>query len=170
MRRRFIGTMALAALAVAALLGGCGPREAPAQPIAFNHQLHAGTQKIPCVQCHAGARSRAHAGLPSLRVCLGCHMKPQGHPPGEAEKRVRELAAARGPFRWIQVTRNPGHVYFSHAAHTEMAHMACAACHGDVTRWTAPPRLPEERLENMSTCMACHRQRGASNRCLTCHK
>ena len=154
------------------LAGGCrlDPTPAPAQPIAFNHELHAGAQKIECVACHVGAESAANASLPPLRLCLTCHMRPQGNPPSAAEQRVRELAGKRGPFRWIQVNRNPGHVYFSHAAHTVSAGMPCAACHGDVTSWRSPPRLPEPRLHDMDTCMACHRERGASNSCTTCHR
>jgi c(7)-type cytochrome triheme protein len=151
------------------LVAACAGGSAPDQPIRFNHALHAGKQHIPCTDCHAGATRADHAGLPSLRVCLACHMKPQGNPPSAAEGQVRALAAQAGPLPWIQVTRNPGHVRFSHAAHTTLGRMDCTACHGDVVAWTEPPHQPVARLRSMSTCMACHRARGVSNACLTCH-
>lgn len=83
---------------------------------------------------------------------------------------MRVAAAAGGPFRWIQVTRNPGHVYFSHAAHVSVAEIACETCHGDVSQWREPPREPVAKLTSMSECMSCHRERGASNSCETCHQ
>ena len=45
---------------------------APAQPIAFSHQLHAGETRIPCLYCHGGARTSRHAGIPPLNVCMNC--------------------------------------------------------------------------------------------------
>jgi c(7)-type cytochrome triheme protein len=97
-------------------------------------------------------------------------MRPQGETPTAAERRVRELAAQPGPFRWIQVNRNPGHVYFSHRAHTGIGGMTCAECHGDATAWTEPPRTPVPELHDMDACMDCHRERRVSNECGTCHR
>jgi hypothetical protein len=155
-------------LAVGATCGTRPPR--PVQPIAFNHQLHAGKHEIGCTTCHAGAERRPAAGLPALRTCLTCHMKPQGDPPSAAEGQVRELAGAGAPVRWVQVTRNPGHVFFSHAAHVTLGGISCSRCHGDVTRWKAPPEEPEARLRSMGACQQCHRDRGAPLGCATCHR
>ena len=160
-------TLLVLLLAAAA---SCSARKAPPQPLPFNHQLHAGKHEIPCTDCHMGAERGAAASLPSMGQCLACHMKPQGDPPSAMEQRVRELAAGDEPLRWIQVTRNPGHVYFSHRAHVALGGMKCARCHGDVTRWTRPPRRPEAKLRDMDACMSCHRQNGASNECATCHR
>ncbi len=154
-----------------AMVATCGVRPpAPIQPIAFNHQLHAGKREIGCTTCHAGAERSAAAGLPALTTCLGCHMKPQGSPPSLAEAYVRELGASATPVRWVQVTRNPGHVHFSHAAHVTLARMSCTQCHGDVSRWTAPPAQPEPRLVSMGACQTCHRKEGAPLGCATCHR
>ena len=153
-----------------AALAACKPRQAPEQPLAFNHQLHAGEQSIPCTDCHRGAERGARAQLPSLNQCLACHMKPQGDPPSANEQRIRELAASDEPFQWIQVTRNSGHVYFSHRSHVALAGMECRECHGDVLRWSRSPRVPEARLLDMGACMDCHREKGASNECAVCHK
>jgi len=153
-----------------------GPTRAPEQPIAFDHALHLGIdldgRKLACVDCHAGAERAEHAGLPALRDCLRCHVRPQlgaGGVPNPREARVRELAVP-GPFRWIQVTKNPGHVYAPHRAHVGIAKLTCAECHGDVTTWRAPPTQPVERLVRMSECISCHRQHGAPTTCGTCHR
>lgn len=170
------------AAAVLVIAGGVGagvyaakrhPMPPPvAQPIAFSHAKHAGdgekSPKLACVECHQGVEKSAYASIPSLDRCLQCHMKPQSDEP--AERAVREAAARGGPFAFKQVTRNAGHVYFSHRAHTVGAKLACAQCHGDVTKWTAPPAHPEPRLLSMDACIDCHRNNGGSTSCLTCHR
>jgi menaquinone reductase, multiheme cytochrome c subunit len=159
-------------LLIAAILAACSARApAPAQPIAFDHALHLRVhlddRALTCVDCHAGAERAARAGLPAITTCLRCHMRPQGDPPSAKERQVRALA---GGVRWVQVTRNPGHVYFSHRAHVTIAKLACAGCHGDVATWTAPPIAPEARLVRMSGCLACHREQGAPTDCGACHR
>jgi hypothetical protein len=155
----------------------CAERAAPLQPIAFNHSLHLDVEidgrPLVCVDCHAGAERAEHAGLPALRDCLRCHMRPQGGEdgkPSEREGLVRAAAAQGGPFRWTQVTRNPGHVYASHRAHVGIAGLTCETCHGDVSRWTSPPTEPNLALRDMGACISCHRERGASTECATCHR
>lgn len=143
----------------------------PEQPIAFNHALHVTLDldghKLRCTDCHAGAEKAEHAGLPALRDCLRCHVRPQGSgSPREAE--VRALAGS--PVHWVQVTRNPGHVYAPHRAHVGIAKLPCEECHGDVASWTAPPTEPVQRLLHMTECMQCHRTHGAPTRCGTCHR
>ncbi len=153
------------------LLAACGRAPAAAdQPIDFNHAIHVVDEEVPCTDCHVGAETGVHATLPALSTCLLCHMKPQGDEPNEREQAVRDLAAAKTPLRWTQVTRNAGHVYFSHRAHVSIAELPCADCHGDVSTWTRPPTAPDERLMSMDACMACHRERGVSNECDTCHQ
>jgi len=159
------------------VLGTCSraPR-IPDQPIAFNHALHLALdlegKRLRCVDCHAGAERAEHAGLPALRDCLRCHMRPQlgtSGLPNAREARVRALAVV-GPVQWIQITRNPGHVYASHRAHVGIAKIACEECHGDVTAWTSPPTEPIQKLRRMDACLSCHRERGASTYCGTCHR
>ncbi|HUJ61855.1 MAG TPA: cytochrome c3 family protein [Kofleriaceae bacterium] len=165
------------ALAACALAGACGRApHPPDQPIAFNHALHLTVEldgrTLQCIDCHAGAERREHAGLPAMRDCLRCHVRPQlgaSGQPNPREARVRELAAA-GPVRWIQITRNPGHVYAPHRAHVGIAKLACEECHGDVRAWTVPPTEPVQRLLHMTECIACHREHGASTRCGACHR
>jgi menaquinone reductase, multiheme cytochrome c subunit len=166
--------MRAAIVALLAVAGCAKPREAPPQPLPFDHSIHVqvrlAERALACTDCHPGAERGSHAGLPALAYCLRCHMRPQGDPPSQRERLVRVAAAAGGPFRWIQVTRNPGHVFFSHGAHVTRAGMACTDCHGDVAAWTEPPRHPELRLMSMQRCLGCHHARGAPITCATCHQ
>jgi hypothetical protein len=174
MTGRSIGVLTTLLVAVAAASGAFvlvrrarGPVPVT-QPIAFNHKLHVtGKPALGCRDCHPGAEREAYAGLPPLERCLLCHMKPQSQ--SDKEKIVRELAVRGGDFHWNAVTRNPGHVHFSHRAHVSGAHMPCASCHGDVTSWAAPPTAAEPRLTSMDACVDCHRERGASTDCRVCH-
>ncbi|MDQ3015482.1 MAG: cytochrome c family protein, partial [Bacteroidota bacterium] len=45
----------------------------PDQPIAFSHELHAGTNGIDCQYCHDGARRSKHAVIPASNTCMNCH-------------------------------------------------------------------------------------------------
>ncbi len=46
----------------------------PKQPIFYSHQVHAGVNQISCLYCHGGAEYSKQAGIPSVNVCMNCHM------------------------------------------------------------------------------------------------
>jgi cytochrome c551/c552 len=46
----------------------------PVQPIYYSHKVHAGTNQISCLYCHGGAQDSKHASVPSVNVCMNCHM------------------------------------------------------------------------------------------------
>lgn len=46
----------------------------PEQPIYYSHKVHAGTNQISCLYCHGGAQDSKHASIPSVNVCMNCHM------------------------------------------------------------------------------------------------
>jgi hypothetical protein len=46
----------------------------PVQPIYYSHKVHAGTNQISCLYCHGGAQDSKHANIPSVNVCMNCHM------------------------------------------------------------------------------------------------
>jgi cytochrome c2 len=46
----------------------------PEQPIYYSHKVHAGTNQIACLYCHGGAQDSKHANIPSVNVCMNCHM------------------------------------------------------------------------------------------------
>src|SRR4051812_18928269 len=46
----------------------------PDQPIPFSHKLHAGTYQIQCLYCHYGAERSVASNVPSLNICMNCHL------------------------------------------------------------------------------------------------
>ena len=46
----------------------------PEQPIYYSHTVHAGINQINCLYCHGGAQESKHANIPSVNVCMNCHM------------------------------------------------------------------------------------------------
>ena len=46
----------------------------PIQPIHYSHKIHSGANQIDCQYCHSSARVSKHSGIPSLNVCMNCHM------------------------------------------------------------------------------------------------
>ena len=46
----------------------------PVQPIFYSHKVHAGTNQISCLYCHGGAQDSKQASIPSVNVCMNCHM------------------------------------------------------------------------------------------------
>ncbi len=46
----------------------------PVQPIYYSHKVHAGTNQISCLYCHGGAQDSKQASIPSVNVCMNCHM------------------------------------------------------------------------------------------------
>jgi hypothetical protein len=95
-------------------------------------------------------------------------MKPQSD--SLAEHDVRAAAARGGAFAFVQVTKNAGHVRFSHRAHTVLAKLSCAQCHGDVTQWVVPPAYPDPILMSMDACIDCHRHNAGPTNCRACHQ
>ncbi|HMK05504.1 MAG TPA: c-type cytochrome [Ferruginibacter sp.] len=46
----------------------------PEQPIFYSHKVHAGTNQISCLYCHGAAQDSKQASIPSVNVCMNCHM------------------------------------------------------------------------------------------------
>ncbi|HSN62037.1 MAG TPA: c-type cytochrome [Ferruginibacter sp.] len=46
----------------------------PEQPIYYSHKVHAGVNQISCLFCHGSAQDSKQAGIPSVNVCMNCHM------------------------------------------------------------------------------------------------
>ncbi|MBI4230773.1 MAG: cytochrome c3 family protein [Planctomycetes bacterium] len=164
-----VGALLFAAAACAVAWVSLRPRPHPVvQPIAFSHRVHVSGEEMECADCHKRVGESPHATFPPVKYCMQCHEEPQGEHPDEP--RVREYAQRGQEIPWVRVNRLPGHVYFSHASHVRDAKMECAECHGAMEDAEAPVTLPQIGHLDMGTCMACHRERGASNDCLRCHK
>lgn len=145
-------------------LFGCSFRaSAPAQPMAFNHKVHAGDYQIPCLYCHTYARWSPVAGVPSMERCMGCHASIESDHP-EIGK-LRAYWARKEPISWVRVHTLPAFVRFSHKRHVR-ADITCQTCHGPVERMI---RVRQTASLEMGWCVECHRQRKASTDCLVCH-
>jgi len=127
---------------------------APSQPIAFSHALHAGQSQIPCLYCHAGARTSRHAGIPPLNVCMNCH-SILTRQTVELEK-LKEAVQRGQAIAWVKVHNLPDFVYFSHSQHVTGG-VACASCHGPVETMA---RVRQEAPLTMGWCLDCHRKHG----------
>ena len=137
----------------------------PTQPIPFPHKTHI-EKGLTCTEyCHEAVTKGPVAGLPSVKTCMICHDaiatdKPLIQQVAAIQKSGRDLA-------WQRVYRYPNesHVRFNHAPHIR-ANVECATCHGPIAQQTVA-----ERNVNltMGFCVNCHKQKNASNDCLTCH-
>jgi hypothetical protein len=149
------------------LFAGCRPsgdRNAPVQPIAFRHDIHARDHGIPCLYCHAYARQSPVAGVPSVKKCMVCHMFYAGD--DEGVKTLKEYWENGEGIEWVRIHSLPDYVYFSHKRHVRGG-VECRECHGAVEEMETVVRVSS--LE-MGWCLDCHRERGAGDDCLICHK
>ncbi len=171
-RRGILQCTVVIALAVGT--GGCKrfKRVAPHQgadstaenSMVFDHKVHAGQYQIPCQYCHAYADHARVAGIPSLRKCMGCHkFGPKDKP--VVQRLAAMFEAGKSPT-FARVNDLPDYVYFSHQVHVRK-NVQCDACHGAVAQMRTV--VPAHTF-TMGFCLDCHRQRGASVDCVTCHK
>jgi hypothetical protein len=162
-------------IAVCALLAGsqaCVSREAPAQPIAFPHRVHA-EKKIRCTFCHAGAERHSQATLPSVTLCMSCHSVVKPDAPEIVKTKAYLDAKTEIPWRRIYKLDPEADVFFNHHRHAAAA-VECASCHGDVAK---RDMLHREVNLTMGFCISCHRAQEAKFRdvrlaadCATCHR
>ncbi|MGB8325039.1 MAG: cytochrome c3 family protein [Candidatus Acidiferrum sp.] len=136
----------------------------PVQPIAFNHQLHL-KNGMECASCHMGVTEGPDAGIPSVSFCMACHQEVATNNP-EIKKltayAAKEQEVPWQPVYWFYPSE---HVRFWHAPHIR-AGVDCKECHGDMTQQTVAVR---SKKLNMNFCISCHRAKGASADCTTCH-
>lgn len=135
---------------------------APTQPIAFSHELHAGTLEIDCQYCHTGVTISKHAYIPSTNVCMNCHkyVKTESAEIQKIWKAVdyRPETDTYGPnqepIEWIRVHTLPDLAYFNHSQHVKVGGVECESCHGDVRSMEV---LEQAELLTMGWCIDCHR-------------
>jgi cytochrome c553 len=150
----------------------------PVQPIYYSHKVHAGTNQISCLYCHGGAQDSKHANIPSVNVCMNCHMaiKEYAGDPitredgssvnGTAEiKKLYEYAGWNPdlkkydkpgkPIEWIRIHNLPDHVYFNHSQHVKVGQQKCQTCHGNIQEM---PEVAQFADLSMGWCINCHRE------------
>ncbi len=159
MRAAFVALLAVAA-------GGCqpSPPPPPSQPVPFSHKLHVGQNLIGCGVCHSYTARGPVAGIPTMARCNGCHRFVSADKPNV--QKVNAAFEAGKPLEWNRVYVLPDHVYFTHERHIA-AGLRCQQCHGPVEEMDVMHQVPPL---SMGWCVTCHRQRGASTDCWTCHK
>ena len=168
-RRLFIGGIVLLAAAGGYAAGRAlfRPSQRITQPIAFNHQKHAGDLEMECGMCHEHVTEGDHAGLPMLSTCMGCHEEAQT---AEAEeKKIRDLIATGRNDAFRKLFRMPDHAFYSHRRHVVSGGIQCETCHGAIARTTTPPERPLVRI-TMDFCIDCHRRKNVSTDCTQCHR
>jgi hypothetical protein len=161
------------------------------QPINFNHKLHV-EEMGECEACHYFREDGSFSGVPKLATCLDCHEEQLGSHPEEA-KLITEYVEPGKEIPWLIYARQPQCVFFSHAAHVNMAEMDCFTCHGGIGESTQTKTYQYNRLTlysrdiwgyniagykkhtwdrmKMDDCAECHlEETGHQGSCFQCHK
>ncbi len=141
----------------------------PTQPIAYSHQLHAGTLKIDCQYCHSGAYKSKNASIPSANVCMNCHNYVQATEKynGEISPEIMKIYNALDynpetkeygenpkPIEWVRIHNLPDFAYFNHAQHVTVAGLKCQQCHGPIETMQ---EVYQYSPLTMKWCIDCHR-------------
>lgn len=145
---------------------------APAQPINYSHELHAGKYKINCLYCHSGADKSKQATIPSASTCMNCHMhvtasaKYDGQVSPEiakiydavgwdSEKKAYDPTKQQNPIKWVRIHNLPDLAYFNHAQHVKAGKVECQSCHGAVETMKV---VYQQSSLQMGWCINCHRE------------
>ena len=151
----------------------------PTQPIFYSHKVHAGINQVNCLYCHGGAQDGKHANIPSVNVCMNCHMTINEYKgsaklfteEGEEVNGTAEIqklykyanytpgqpwdASKATSIPWNQVHNLPDHVYFNHSQHIKAGQVQCQTCHGDITKMDEVKQFSDL---SMGWCINCHRE------------
>ena len=151
----------------------------PEQPIYYSHTVHAGINQISCLYCHNGAMQGKHANIPSVNVCMNCHMGINEYAKGpklyredgtevDGTAEIQKLYDYAGwdpakkvytgngkPIEWIRIHNLPDHVYFNHAQHVTVGKQNCQTCHGEIQKMGEVYQFSDL---SMGWCINCHRE------------
>jgi cytochrome c551/c552 len=149
----------------------------PQQPIYFSHKVHPGANQINCQYCHIGVYQGKQATIPSVNICMNCHMaineykgeklvnadgnevngtaeiqklyKYAGYEPGKPWDESKAK-----PIEWVRIHNLPDHVYFNHSQHVNAGRVQCQTCHGEITSMN---EVYQFAPLSMGWCLNCHR-------------
>ncbi len=151
----------------------------PEQPIFYSHKVHAGVNQINCQYCHGGVNDGKHANIPSVNVCMNCHMTiseykgteklitaegEEVNGTAEIQKLYKYAGYTLGkPFDatkaqaipWTKIHNLPDHVYFNHSQHVVAGKQQCQTCHGEITKMDEVKQFSDL---SMGWCINCHRE------------
>lgn len=130
----------------------------PTQPIKFSHAIHAGQNQTDCIYCHSSAPFSKIAGIPSVNVCMNCHLMVRNGTRSGMFEIAKILSAYdnKTPIEWIKVHNLPDHVFFSHAQHVSAGGVGCQECHGNVKEMNEIVQVSDL---SMGWCLNCHKNR-----------
>jgi hypothetical protein len=134
------------------------------QPLQFPHKTHLAKQAM-CTDCHETVERGPIAGIPSVKTCMICHSQIATDRPVIKQVTSYSERGVEIPWQRVYGFTQQAHVRFNHAPHIR-ANVDCQACHGDLAQMTVAERAVDH---TMGFCINCHRQKNASNDCLTCH-
>jgi len=149
----------------------------PVQPIFYSHKVHAGINQINCMYCHIGTYQGKQATIPSVNICMNCHMAINEYKGpkiynGEGEEvdgtnEIQKLYKYAGftygqpwdpnkakPIEWVRIHNLPDHVYFNHSQHVVAGKVQCQMCHGEITKMD---EVKQFAPLSMGWCINCHR-------------
>ena len=147
---------------------------APEQPIPFSHKLHAGEYKMACVYCHTQVEQANHSAVPSVNICMNCHLAAVAQDSPHIKKLQKKYFAGE-TVNWVKVHMLPDHVKFNHKRHVHRfstpddRYPACKTCHGEIKKMDV---VNQHSSLSMGWCVNCHREqdpKGPLN-CSTCHQ
>jgi cytochrome c551/c552 len=151
----------------------------PEQPIFYSHTVHAGINQINCLYCHGGAQESKHSNIPSVNVCMNCHMGINEYAKGpklyredgtevDGTAEIQKLYQYAGwnpdkkqysengkAIEWIRIHNLPDHVYFNHAQHVNAGKQQCQTCHGEIQKMDEVYQFTDL---SMGWCINCHRE------------
>lgn len=134
------------------------------QPFDFSHQIHLSKGAV-CTDCHTGVEQGPRAGIPTVNTCMICHSQIATDRP--LIQQITDMQTKGIDLNWNRVYNYfpVSHVRFEHAPHIR-AKVECSTCHGNQIEQTVARRAVNM---DMGFCVNCHKQKQASNDCLTCH-
>ena len=189
----FIGFILMLRVVFNTLMGiGVYEGYQPDQPIEFSHKVHAGDHGIDCNYCHTSARNSKTASVPSVNLCMNCHVEiREGTNTGTKE--IQKIYDAIGwdpdldkgkggyienydqkPIEWIRVHQLPDLTYFNHSQHVNVAGLECQQCHGAVEEKTVGQIAYSEELneiqQNIDQGIEFNHPTLTMGWCIDCHR
>lgn len=151
----------------------------PDQPIPFSHKVHVGQYKMDCRYCHTSVEENRHASVPSLNICMNCHLNIKVESPWIQQ--LRQAVQENKPIQWQKVHLLADFVKFNHAPHikaltqdrsnpdSKAYKQSCYTCHGPVEDMSV---VFQHETLSMGWCIDCHRKEENKPwllQCVTCH-
>lgn len=154
-------------------------------PIAFDHAYHVRApdeakkvkgEALSCTFCHENISDQKQASatdIPGHAVCESCHgdwIGTEEKPAAQKEcarchKDLRKVPGTKTATKAAKMWIPAPNIKFDHAQHIE-AGSECNACHANVPTKTVATR---DDFPTMDRCIACHKEKGVSTECKTCH-